>query len=219
MHRAPRETVRIAILAKAPVPGLAKTRLADHLGPEGAALLQERFILRTVATGRAASAQAVDLWCDPDGRHPVFQSLLERQAVRLHRQPVGDLGARMSAAVLHAGGPVVVIGTDCPALEARHVRAAIEALREGRDAVLGPAEDGGYYLIAMRRLYPQLFADMAWSTDTVAAETRRRMTALRLSCAELPMLWDVDRPHDLDRMRREGFGDMLTGLAIRDPER
>ena len=95
----------------------------------------------------------------------------------------------------------LIIGTDCPALATDHLREAAQALRDGHDAVVIPAEDGGYVLIGLRRPAPALFSDMIWSTSEVMEETRRRIAALGLAWQELPPLWDVDRPQDLPRLR------------------
>jgi rSAM/selenodomain-associated transferase 1 len=200
--------VHIAVLAKAPVAGLAKTRLAPVLGAEGAARLQARFIERAVATARAAAVGPVTLWASPDPRHPAFETLAALLQVPLAQQPQGDLGARMLAALAAAPGPAIVIGTDCPALAPDHIAAAAAVLRDGVDAVIVPVEDGGYALIGMRRPEPALFADMAWSTATVMGETRRRLARRGLTWREPARLWDVDLPQDLARL--EGAG--LIGL-------
>ena len=135
------------------------------------------------------------LWCAPDVTHRSFRDL----GVALKRQPNGDLGARMLAA-FH-GAPTLIIGTDCPALTAAHLRDAARAL-ETHDVVLIPAEDGGYVLIGARRAHAGLFTDMAWGVSTVLAETRQRIAALGLSATELSPLWDVDTEDDLARMER-----------------
>ena len=118
----PPPPVAVAILAKAPLPGQAKTRLAPVLGHDGAAALQARFIERTVETARAAAVGPVTLWATPNEHHPAFQTLSALLGVGLGAQPDGDLGARMLASVAAAGGPVLVIGTDCPALSADHLQ-------------------------------------------------------------------------------------------------
>src|SRR5437763_10504937 len=140
------EPVAVAILAKAPLPGLAKTRLAPVLGANGAAALQARLIERAVETARKAAVGPVTLWAAPDQDHPAFQTLAALFGVTLARQPDGDLGARMLAALDAARGPAIVIGTDCPALQPAHLRAAAAALTGGVDAVVVPVEDGGYAL-------------------------------------------------------------------------
>jgi uncharacterized protein len=194
------EPVGVAVLAKAPLPGFAKTRLIATLGAEGAAALQARLIVRTVETACRAATGPVTLWVAPDATHQVFGALAARLPVELAIQPDGDLGARMLAAFVAAGDrPTVVIGTDCPALTAAHLREAAETLRKGIDAVVIPAEDGGYVLIGSRSPQPALFADMTWSTAGVMAETRARLARLELTSRELATLWDLDRPEDLAR--------------------
>jgi rSAM/selenodomain-associated transferase 1 len=208
MSRASPEPVAIAILAKAPLPGLAKTRLAPALGANGAAALQARMIERAVETARLADVGPVTLWAAPDQDHPAFQTLAALFGVGLARQPDGDLGVRMLAALAAARGAAIVIGTDCPALQPAHLRAAAEALA-GVDAVVVPVEDGGYALIGMREPQPGLFADMPWSTAGVMAETRRRLTHLSLSWREPARLWDVDLPEDVERLKREGLAALM----------
>lgn len=203
------EAVAVAILAKAPLPGLAKTRLAPALGENGAAALQARFIERTVETAHAAAIGPVTLWAAPDQHHPAFQTLSALLGVALARQPDGDLGVRMLAALAAANGPALVIGTDCPALTAEHLRACADVLRDGVDAVVVPVDDGGYALIGLRRPCPDLFTDMPWSTAAVMAETRRRLIRARLVWREPARLWDVDAPADLARLQREGLASLM----------
>jgi uncharacterized protein len=227
MSRGNPKGVAIAILAKAPLPGLAKTRLAPVLGADGAANLQARFIAHTVTTAQSAAVGPVTLWMAPD--HNVFRAAplgvalaaksdvsdfahlksAEVGQARLRVQPDGDLGARMMAAVAAASGPAIVIGTDCPALTPEHLRAAARALVDGIDVVIIPVDDGGYGLIGMRRAEPALFQSMAWSTSSVMAETRRRLSRLGLSWREPARLWDVDEPADLDRLAGAGLASLM----------
>lgn len=202
------EPVAIAILAKAPVPGFAKTRLIPALGTEGAAAFQRMLIDRAVETARTAATGPVTLWGAPDATHAAFAALPAR-GVGLLRQADGDLGARMLAALVAAGGPALVIGTDCPVLSADNLRTAAAVLRGGTDAVVFPAEDGGYVLIGARRAEAALFAEMAWSTPRVMEKTRRRLRQAKLTWREPATLWDVDVPHDLDRLRACGLGALL----------
>ena len=109
----------------------------------------------------------------------------------------------MLAATAAGSGPILVIGTDCPALTEVHLRGAANALRNGTDVILIPAEDGGYVLIGTRSAQPPLFAGIAWGTKTVLAETRARIIAQRLILTEQPPLWDVDTEDDLARLERE----------------
>jgi rSAM/selenodomain-associated transferase 1 len=203
------DPVAIAILAKAPLPGLAKTRLAPVLGADGAADLQARLIERIVTTAQAAAVGPVTLWATPDHHHPVFQTIAALLGVALAVQPDGDLGTRMMAAITAAGGPAMVVGTDCPGLTPEHLRAAARALVDGVDVVIVPVDDGGYGLIGMRRPQPALFDGMTWSTSSVMAETRRRLTQLGLSWREPARLWDVDLPADLERLARAGLASLM----------
>ncbi len=204
------EPISIAVLAKAPVSGLAKTRLIPALGAARAARLQARLMERAVEAACASGTGPVTVWATPDETHAAFQALRTRRDVALARQPHGDLGARMLAALKASGGPTLVIGTDCPVMMPAHLRMAADVLRGGADAVVCPAEDGGYVLIGMRKPLAALFAGMAWSTDAVMAETRRRMRYHKLSWQEPVTLWDVDRPEDLPRLRGLGLLDEFS---------
>ncbi len=195
-------SVQIAVLAKAPVPGLAKTRLIPALGEAGAARLQRQLTRSALACAQQAQLGPVALWCAPDTQHRFFRALRLRSAVNCLEQPEGDLGARMLAAFEQhcQQAPLLLIGTDCPALTPSHLRAAARALIDGEDAVIYPAEDGGYVLIGLRRPEPALFAGVSWSTTEVMAETRARANARGLRLRELETLWDVDVPADLARL-------------------
>lgn len=189
----------VAVLAKAPIPGFAKTRLIPAVGAHAAAVLQERLTEHAVETAVAAGTGPVTLWCAPDTSHGSFRALAARLPITLAQQPAGDLGIRMLTA-LGAGG--LVIGSDCAAFTPAHLRAAADALKRA-EVVLIPAEDGGYVLIGMRGPHPALFTDMTWGTSAVLAETRKRIAALRLEAVELDPLWDVDSEDDLARLERE----------------
>src|SRR5215210_2752486 len=206
------EPITVAILAKAPVPGLVKTRLEPVLGADGAAALQARLIQRTVETARTAAVGPITVWATPDIRYPIFQELAELPDVTLARQPDSDLGGRMLYALMTVS-PALVIGTDCPALKPNHLRTAADVLRSGLDAVVISVEDGGYALIGAREPHMALFSNIRWSTETVMADTRRRMLELGLSWREPVQLWDVDRPEDIERLQQEDLGGLLHGLG------
>ncbi len=213
MASATPEPVALAILAKAPMAGAVKTRLVPALGAEAAAALHARLIERTVKTACAAQTGPVTLWVTPAPPHAYFTALASRFPIGLAVQPDGDLGARMLAACHAAAAPVIVIGTDCPALTPLHLQQAADVLREGNDLVVIPAEDGGYVLIGSRQPQPMLFDGMTWGTNAVMAETRTRLAQGGLTCRELPPLWDVDRPEDLARLRTAEFGGLLDGAT------
>ena len=201
------ETTPVAVFAKAPIPGQAKTRMIPRLGAEGAADLQAQLLRRTLETVVEARLGPVSLWCAPTCEHAVFAACRDEWGLALFRQRGDDLGARMLHAfsVLCADGSVLLVGTDCPALTVSKLKRASEVLREGKDAVFLSAEDGGYVLVGLRKSEPSLFENMPWGTERVMAETRRRLTRLGWRWAEPEMLWDVDRPDDLDRLRASGL--------------
>ena len=194
----------IAVLARAPVPGEVKTRLVPRLGPAGAAQLHARLVKHTLATLAMSRIGPLELWCAPDPQQSFFQAFQRTLGLSLRAQPEGDIGARMSEAArdaLSRAKGVVVVGTDVPSLTSDDLRNARVALDAGHDAVLGPAEDGGYYLIGLRRHAPALFEDIAWSTQHVLEATRQRLRELGWRWHELPTRWDIDRPEDVDRLQ------------------
>ena len=191
------------MFAKAPVAGAVKTRLVPMLGAEGAARLHEALAIHALSTAAQAKPSSLTLWCAPDAAHPFFSHCAARFGCELRLQRGADLGERMAHAFA-ASAPLVVIGTDCPALRASHLARAWEALAT-HDAAIAPAEDGGYVLIALARPEPSLFLDMAWGDDGVLERTRERIAAAGLRCAQLETLWDVDRPDDYHRLEASGI--------------
>jgi glycosyltransferase A (GT-A) superfamily protein (DUF2064 family) len=174
----------VVVFAREPRAGRVKTRLIPLLGEAGAARLHARLLARTLATARAARLGRVVLW-------------------GTRRQRGADLGARMLHALRHGlrrAERVIVIGADCPALGARALRQTARWLAGGTDAVLAPAEDGGYALVALRRVAPRLFEGIHWGGTQVMAQTRARLAALGWRWRELPQTWDVDRPEDVRRL-------------------
>ena len=195
---------RVIVMAKAPLPGLAKTRLAPALGLAGAASLARRLLQHALAQALAAGIGPVELCGEPDARHPAFADADPSGQVLASAQGSGDLGQRMARALQRAlaqGQPALLIGSDAPALDAAALRQAAQALQD-QDAVFGPTADGGYALVGLRSGLPAaavdaLFCQMPWSTDRVMALTRDRLAAQGLRHAELPLLFDIDEPADL----------------------
>lgn len=184
---------RLVLFARYPLPGVCKTRLIPALGPEGAANLHRHLTERTVrvlgATGLTVTvaftgdeASRFADWLGPD--------------VALVEQVDGGLTERLLACLDPA--PVIFFGADTPDLASHHVEAAIAAL-ELHDVVIGPAEDGGYYLIGMRRALPELLTEMPWSTEQVLPETLGRLERSGIVPVLLETLADCDRPEDLAR--------------------
>jgi len=182
----------IIVFARAPVPGEAKTRLIPKLGAWRAARLHERLTLHALRTARLASGR-VEL--HGTRRHSFFRRL----GVAFRLQRGRDLGERMVHALSKARRPAILIGTDCPVLTSADLRRAARWLRGGCDAVLAPAEDGGYALIGLRRARKEFFEGILWGGPQVYADTVKRLAGYRWRA--LRRVWDLDRPGDLERFR------------------
>jgi rSAM/selenodomain-associated transferase 1 len=191
----------LIIFAKAPEPGLAKTRLVPALGAAGAAALAERMLVHAAQAGAQAGFDSLEICASPDTSHPCFMQLARTHGLSLTLQGAGDLGQRMHRAferVLARHGQALLIGTDAPALDAAMLaRARAGAVLKDHDAVFVPALDGGYALVGLRAPQPSLFDGMAWSTPRVMEDTRARLRRAGLRWAELPAVADVDEPADL----------------------
>ena len=189
----------LVLFARAARRGRVKTRLEPRLGRRGALLLHQALVADSMSLlNRAAwrcCARAYVAWT---GRPRTGRARL--------RQGGGDLGARLRRVIrrlLRAGHrTVVVIGSDSPALPASRIVRAVHLLERGADLVIGPARDGGYYLVGVRSDQPALFERIPWGGGLVAARTLRRAARLRLRTRRLPLFFDVDRPADLLRLRR-----------------
>lgn len=208
MHAYTSAEVAILVFARAPVPGAAKTRLIPRLGAWRAARLQARLTVRALRTALSAHCGSVELHASPRTTHDFFVFCAKRFKVILKGQAGKDLGERMHRSVeraLRRHKAVIVIGTDCPALTPRDLRRAVRLLRGGCDAVLAPAEDGGYALIGLTKVSRRLFSEIAWGTSAVYQETARRLASAGYRWRALRTVWDVDRPEDLDRLRSLRF--------------
>jgi uncharacterized protein len=196
----PGAETRVVVMARHPIPGRVKTRLAVAIGAAAAAALQRAFILDLA--DRLADVPYPVSWVYEPADAP-FAALLP--AARCRPQHGGDLGARMAEAIraelADGAASVLVIGTDSPHLPLGYLDGAAAALSAGSDVVLGPAEDGGYYLIGVRAEEAVLFTGIAWGTPTVLATTEARAQARGLRTGRLPPLFDVDVPQDLRRLR------------------
>jgi rSAM/selenodomain-associated transferase 1 len=190
---------RLLVLSKAPDPGQVKTRLIPLLGESAAAGLYEDLLRSTLEMAVNSNLCPVELWCSPDEKHPFFQQCKQQYGVELRRQTEGDIGCRMSHALESAsrsGRLLVLIGADCPALSADELEEAFDLLDRGTGVVLGPAADGGYYLIGMNGLYPFLFGDVPWSTSLVLDLTKTRLKSRRVKWQCLAEHRDLDTPDD-----------------------
>lgn len=189
----------LLVFLKAPRPGEVKTRLTPALDPGLACAVHRALAEETLRQTRPRAAEyARTVIFAPEDAAGEIARWLPGEGLRPQRG--GDLGARMAAAVEEAfaegAARVVVVGADVAGLTREHVRDAVRALAT-RDVVLGPAHDGGYYLVGLSRPAPGLFQEIPWSTPEVLAATAARATALGLSVARLGVLRDVDTAEDV----------------------
>jgi len=192
-------TPRLVVLAKAPLPGRVKTRLIPALGPQGAARLAARMLDDTLARVLAAGIGPVELCTSPAPDHGDWSGYPFPAGLETTDQGQGDLGERMARAAkrcLAGGTPVLLLGTDCPALSPERLRQAAQALDQ-HDAVLYPARDGGYTLLGLRRYHPSLFEGMPWSTPQLLPTTLATLRDLDWHLWLGETLSDIDEPGDL----------------------
>jgi len=195
---------RLLILSKAPEPGAVKTRLIPMLGATGAARLYATMLHECIDRLVAANLCPVDLWCAPAASHPFFISCRQQYGVTLQQQAAGDLGQRMEQALgtaLRRSRYAVLVGADCPGMGISDIEEALQALRQGTEVVLGPALDGGYYLVAMRSSHAWMFNDMPWGSADVLRLTESRLRARGVSWHRLTVRRDLDTPQDYRDIR------------------
>ena len=195
----------IVVFGREPVPGLVKTRLGRTVGPEVAAAIYRELLMWTVERA-SATGESVMLSLATEAS-PAWAS---RWEIPVETQPGGGLGNRMLETLVRrfreGFDRVLIIGSDCPGLCPHHLEAAIEALDHHR-VVLGPAQDGGYWLIGQRAPQTDCFSGVPWSSDRTLAATRKRLEELGLEWVELDRLDDVDTEADLERLLREPWLD------------
>ena len=218
---------RLCVFTRSPELERVKTRLARQIGAVAALDAHIQLVSRTLdrVVARSESGTVVqrsmdweaELWISGSPDSPCVRRWVSEFSLRLHQQQGADLGQRMRHALFPAttsrGG--VLIGTDCPDIDADYVRAAFDALKEV-DVVLGPAEDGGYGLIGMYRDSPALFESIPWSTADVRSSTLAQAERAGLRVACLPMIWDVDTEADWLRFRRGSGSQPGTADRVRD---
>jgi rSAM/selenodomain-associated transferase 1 len=211
----PRHPATLQVFARAPVPGRVKTRLARTIGTEEATsayrTLAERTLATAVAARRAGVVGAIELWLDPESDPAAITSWRDRFGVTIETQAGDDLGARMRNALRSStarGIPALLVGTDVPGYDVAYLARAAAAL-ERHDAVIGPAEDGGYVLVGLVRDI-DVFGGVPWSTPEVMAATRTLLAAAGASHVELPPLWDVDTVDNYLRWRESPVAGAAT---------
>ena len=199
----------IIIFTRFPVPGQAKTRLAPYLGKDRAADLQRSMTEHTVAEAlktKRIRPIAVEIYYDGGSREGIEKWLGNRCS--FYKQHCGDLGIKIYAALTKSFRKgyekVIIIGTDCPSLSSSFMLKGLDKLSD-YDVILGPAKDGGFYLMGLiRPPEPDLFHGVLWGEDTVLKDVRANADKLNLSLDWLPMLSDIDRPEDLIHLHQAG---------------
>ena len=190
----------LIIFAKAPVPGKVKSRLIPAIGKHKATSLYKQLLSKTIDTAMQSGFSSIQLWINGNLKHPDIFEFKHRYGLKLYSQHGPTLGARMCNAfdtVLRNHSYAVLIGSDCPSLIVSDIQQAAAYLENNMDVVLGPAEDGGYYLIGLRKNNFQLFNNIKWGTASVAKETCARIDSLNWKSGFLPKRKDLDRTLDL----------------------
>lgn len=188
----------LILFAKAPEHGEVKTRLASQLGHDRTLDLYRRMLQRQIALVNGVDNAHRQLWVSGDISHPDLQGF----AGDIVQQQGGDIGARMHYALqqaLTSHASAVLIGCDCPGVDNTYLEQAFQVLSSGSDAVLGPATDGGYILIGLRRSDEAIFQGIDWGTERVLAQTRNRLAACAYTWQELEPLHDIDEADDLEK--------------------
>ena len=196
--------IAVAIMAKAPQAGKVKTRLCPPFSINEAAELYRCFLLDKIAQVRALTRATPAIAYTPDEGRTFFEEFASGFVLVPQRGP--DLGARLANSFDHlfAGGyaGALLIDSDTPTLPIGFLQQALDLISTPKiDLVLGPSDDGGYYLIGLRKLYPELFERITWSTAQVMPETIRRAEATGLKVTSLPLWFDVDTAEDLERLK------------------
>ncbi len=196
--------IALGVMTRAPS-SAGKTRLASHLSPQRLTALRVALLADTLRT--VERLPDVFIFFTPDEAEHEIASVAGR-AMRCVAQRGGDLGARMLAALRHlldaeAFDAALLIGSDIPMLEVDRVNDAIEMLQAGGDVVLGPADDGGYYLIAMRQAHAALFDKITWGSASVLADTLRAAERAGVGARLMSGAYDIDTIDDLRRLERD----------------
>jgi len=193
----------LQVFAKAPIRGFVKTRLITELGEKTATDVYVELLEHTLQLALSSHFKA-QIWCAPSQQHDFFQRYAQEEGFLLKDLSGCCLGKRMELALkqgLEEHDEVVLIGADCPVMTVEYLIKAFEALGSS-DVVLGPAEDGGFVLIACRKMDEKMFDGVRWGSSAVLKQTLDALTRVKLSSQLLPTLWDVDTPADVRRWRQ-----------------
>jgi len=192
---------KLLIFTKSPVLGEVKTRLQPDYSREQSLTVHKNLLLNTLTKTKEVKGVDIELCCTPDRTTMFFLDCENNFPISLSNQYGADLGERMAFAfsvALQTYENVVVIGTDCPDISEAYISKAFMSLEEN-NAVIGPAVDGGYVLLGLRKFSPEIFQNISWGSGTVFVQTENALSELSWPYAELDIMHDVDRPEDLQR--------------------
>ena len=197
--------IAFIVFSKAPIEGKVKSRLIPDLGQKQATLIYIELLQHVLSNVFKWEKSDIQLWCSPDTQHGFFQECVDVWQVDLFQQQGADLGERMYHAMhsaLKTHQQVFIVGGDCPSLNAKDFELASQKLENDVSVVIAPAEDGGYVMMALNKITPEIFEQIEWGTAKVMAQTRQQLTKSQLSWFELPLHWDVDYPEDVVRFKK-----------------
>lgn len=200
----PKKLNKLLIFTKSPVLGEVKTRLQPDYSPEQSLLVHKKLISHTLEMTKSLKNMDIELCCAPDRNTSFFLECENNYPITLNNQQGDDLGERMAFSLsvsLQTYEKVVVIGTDCPDIDEQYINQAFEALNS-TDVVIGPAKDGGYVLLGLKKFSIDIFNNIPWSTDKVLSKTKQILKNLSWDYKELDEMQDLDRPEDLQKYEK-----------------
>ena len=184
----------ILCFCKHPEAGLVKSRLAEDIGNESAASIYNCLLNNTLSNVQL-TAYKTYLYCYPNMNHPLLNKYAEKYNLELRKQSTGNLGDKMFRAIeshISFDNNIILIGTDCPEIDADYIQLAIDLLNQNNDVVLGPTEDGGYALIGANKIHKSIFEHVNWSTNQVFKQTTDNLISLGWKYTCLPKVRDLD---------------------------
>ena len=190
----------ICVFARQPELGKVKTRLSPLLDEVACLNVHQALVKFTLRELQELPDSSIHLYVSGSPGHAFWNQFEHSNKIELLKQAEGDLGQRLQAAVeqsLARFDWVVLLGSDCPEISAAYLQQAMAALDDGVEAVIGPAADGGYVLLGLRKLQPQLFDGILWGSDQVLIQTEAALRQQNVNFQKLPVLRDLDRPEDL----------------------
>jgi len=205
MYSSSENTTCIQIFSKAPVEGYCKTRLIPYLGKKETVQLHMDMVQKTITTAKKINNADVQLWCKPSKQHVFFQKMAKQNALTLHDQDGESLGFIMNNAAYYAADKytnIIQIGTDCPYIDTDYINSSIAKLSDETKVVIGPANDGGYVLLAKNQYYTEMYDDINWGTSNVLQQLEANLQNLNIKYSKLESLNDIDTFDDFQKWEK-----------------